>query len=156
VLPQLKINEVLPRPLRRPDSAAEFIEIYNASDAAVDLEGMYLSDSRTNPTKWRIPAGNVVAPGGFAVFYATNLGKGNHTNFRLNNSGEFLGLFGRIEEGNLPVDRVAFRALLPGESWGRRKDGAKGFRVWKDPTPGARNLPKIPEEYLENKERREP
>lgn len=154
VLPPVRINEVLPRPLTSGSASAEkdvldFIELYNASETPVDISGMYLSDSRSHRTKWRIPAGNVIPPKGFVVFFASNLNRGNHTNFRLNNSGEFLGLFSRIHEGSLAVDRITFRALLPGQSWGREKDGAKGLRVWRDPTPGAPNLPKIPAEYLE-------
>ena len=146
--PEVFINEVLPRPGLAEGSPTEFIEIYNAGAQAVDLGGFYLSDARRQPTKWRIPTSTVVAPQDFVVFYATNQNAGRHTNFRLNNSGEFLGLFGRIEEGSLLIDRVSFRALLPGQSWGRATDGAKGFRMWRDPTPGARNMPKIPEEFL--------
>jgi hypothetical protein len=150
-LPKIHINEVLPRPRLSADSPLEFIELYNAGTEPVELGGMYLSDSRRQPTKWRIPDGRVLAPEEFTVFYATNQNTESHTNFRLNNSGEFLGLFGRIEEGNRLIDRLSFRALLPGRSWGRATDGAKGFRMWKDPTPGARNMPKIPQEFLQKK-----
>jgi hypothetical protein len=69
----------------------------------------------------------------------------------LSNSGEFLGIFGRMEEGNLMVDSTAFRGVRSGESWGASPDGSKNFRAWKDPTPGARNIPKIPEELLKKK-----
>ena len=154
VLPRLKINEVLPRPAEAPGSPGEFVEIFNPSDQAIDLEGYFLTDTRRNPTKWRIPRGNEIRPGGFAVFYADGLGRGNHTSFKLSNSGEFIGLFGRMEEGNLPIDGIAYRGMRTGESWGASPDGSKSYRAWKDPTPGARNIPKIPKEVLE-KSRRE-
>lgn len=156
ILPEpcgLKINEVLPRPQRGTAGPGEFIEVYNPSDQPVDLQGFFLSDSQRNPTRWRIPVGTLVQPKGFAVFYADGRNRGEHAGFRLSNSGEFLGLFGRIEEGNLLVDGVAFRGLRTGESWGASPDGSKNFRAWKDPTPGARNLPKVPREYLEKKKR---
>ncbi len=152
VLPPLKINEVLPRPdRRRTESQREFIEIYNPTDEAIDLEGMYLSDRRTLTTKWRIPVGNIVPPKGYLVFYTRGQGPGRSVDFSLRNSGEFLGLFGRLEDGNLPADTIAFRGVRAGQSWGRTEDGTKSFRAWKDPTPGARNMPKIPKEFLRKK-----
>lgn len=150
VLPEIRINEVLPRPQRDGSGAGEFVELYNPSEVPVNLGGYFLTDTRRNPAKWRIPADSVVPPGGFLVFYADGLNRGNHTSFKLSNSGEYLGLYGRMEEGNLLVDGIAFRGTRTGESWGALPDGSKNFRVWKDPTPGARNRPKIPEEVLES------
>jgi hypothetical protein len=179
VHPRVRINEVLPRPGQeegvpgqdggipgqdggipgqdggipgqKPSPLGEFIEIHNAEETPVDLEGYFLTDSNRNPAKWRLPAGSIVGPKGFIVFYADGLAGGNHTNFKLSNSGEYLGLFGRMEEGNLPVDTLAFRGMRTGESWGASPDGSKNFRAWKDPTPGKRNLPKIPAEFLKKK-----
>jgi hypothetical protein len=147
-LPPVKFNEVLPRPSRDPDSPGEFVELYNPSSRTVDLGGYFLTDSPRNPTKWRIPEGTTIGPKGFLVFLADGLNRGLHTSFKLSNVGEYLGLYGPMEEGNLLVDRAAFRSMRTGQSWGASPDGSKNFRVWKDPTPGARNLPKIPEEYL--------
>ena len=148
ILPELQINEVVPRPLR-VEGKDEFIEIHNPSELVVDIGGYFLTDQRGNPTKWRIPDGTTIAPKGFAVFYSSGASRRPRTNFRLSNSGEFVGLFGRLEEGNLLVDGIAFRGMKPGESWGRAADVSRSFRVWKDPTPGARNVPKIPKEFLE-------
>ena len=146
VPPSLQINEVLPRPARGSDQR-EYIEIHNAGDRPVSLQGYYLSDNRRVSTKWRVAHDVVIPPDGYYVFYADGLDSGDHVSFRLSNSGEFIGLYGPASEGNLRIDSLAFRGLPPGVSWGRRQDGTKGFRVWKDPTPGRRNLPKIPDEF---------
>jgi hypothetical protein len=146
--PEIYINEVCPRPGSSP-GVGEFVELYNAGDGPVSLRGMHLSDDRRNPAKWRITEDVVMNPGGYAVFYADGLDRGLHANFKLSNSGEFLGLYGRLEEGSLLIDGIAFRGVPSGQSWGRKQDDTRGFQVWKDPTPGKRNLPKIPEEYLE-------
>jgi hypothetical protein len=148
VIAGVKINEVLPRPAREAGGSGEFIEIYNPSGSAVSLEGCFLSDTRRNTTRWRIPEGNTIPPRGFLVFYADGLNRENHTSFRLSNSGEFLGLYGRMEEGNLLLDSMAYRGMRMGESWGALPDGSRNFRVWKAPTPGAKNLPRIPEDRL--------
>ncbi|MGQ9591271.1 MAG: lamin tail domain-containing protein, partial [Planctomycetota bacterium] len=154
VLPEAKINEVLPRPLPNRSGPPEFIEIYNPSDSPIDLGGCFLTDTRRNPIRWRIPAGTTVGPKGFAVFYADGRDRGDHTSFRLSNTGEYVGLYGRTEEGNLLIDSLVYRGLRAGESWGALPDGTRNFRAWKDPTPGARNIPKIPEGYLEAKTRK--
>ena len=99
--------------------------------------------------RWRIPDGIVIPPQGYSVFWADGRDEGRHTNFSLSNSGEFLGLYGRLEEGNLRVDTVAFRGVSTGQSWGRTQDGTMSFRSWRDPTPGARNVPQVPPEVLE-------
>jgi len=45
------------------------IELHNISPGYVDLSGWYLSDTPSDPKRYRIPDGTVVAPGGFVVFY---------------------------------------------------------------------------------------
>jgi hypothetical protein len=149
VLPGLKLNEVLPRPVRTsegpegPEGPGEFVEIYNAGEHAVDLGGRFLSDSSRNPSKWRIPAGYRISPKGFAVLYVDGAGRGNHASFKLSNSGEFLGLYTRMEEGNLLIDSLRYRAMRVGEAWGATPDGSGNFRVRKHPTPGAPNVPPV-------------
>ena len=62
---QVVINEVL------SNSTAPFedaIELFNPTANAVDLSGWWLSDDKTNPRKFAIPAGTVIAPGGYVVF----------------------------------------------------------------------------------------
>lgn len=145
VLSPLRLNEVLPRPARTPDAPGEFVEIYNPGEHPVNLGGCFLSDSRRNPRKWRIPGGQKIPPKGFAVFYVDGADRGNHASFKLSNSGEFLGLYTRAEEGSLLIDSLRYRALRVGESWGASPDGSGNFRVRKHPTPGARNLPPVPE-----------
>ncbi len=147
VIPPLFINEVLPRP-RREGQFQEFVEIYNASDQEISIDGMFLTDDRRNTTKFRIQAPAPLPPKSFFLIYSDGLGDGIHANFKLGNAGEYLGLFSRYEEGNIVVDQLVFPAIPVDQSYGRTADGRKGFKVWKDPTPGGRNIPKIPEEFL--------
>ena len=82
-----------------PDENGDFedwIEIYNAGTNDVNLNGWYLSDAAGNLTKWRFPATNLNV-NGFMVIFASNKdrrvpGRPLHTNFRLDNGGEFLAL----------------------------------------------------------------
>src|SRR5262245_2379029 len=72
----------------------DWIEIYNPGDAAIDLAGHYLTDNSINLTRWQFPSATLDA-GEFLVVFASGDGvpdpAGNlHTNFSLNNAGEYL------------------------------------------------------------------
>ena len=147
VRPSVFINEILPRPLRGGENQ-EFLELYNAGDEAVSVDGMFLSDDRRSPTKFRISAPDPIPPLGFLVLFTDGRGEGLHANFRLGNGGEYLALHHRVQEGNVIIDQLAFPPVPLEQSYGRERDGGRGFKVWKYPTPGARNLPRIPPEHL--------
>jgi hypothetical protein len=74
----------------------DWIELHNDSGVAVNLSGWHLTDAATNLTKWTLPAVTLPASGYLVVFAsgknrATNGGE-LHTNFQLDNAGEFLAL----------------------------------------------------------------
>jgi hypothetical protein len=145
--PPLFINEILPRP-SRGGREKEFIELYNGGDEPVSADGMFLSDDRRNSTKFRITAPEPIPPKGFLVLFTDGRGEGLHANFRLGNGGEYLALHHRVEEGNVILDQLAFPSVPIDQAYGRERDGVKGFRVWKYPTPGARNIPRVPPDLL--------
>lgn len=116
-VPGVVINEVL---TNTDLPALDAIELFNPTLQPVDLGGWYLSDSATNYRKFRIPAGTVVAPGGYLVFEENALG------FALDGEGDDVWLM-QAEPGSNRltrfVDRVEFGAAPTGESWGRWPDG---------------------------------
>ncbi|MDF7799319.1 lamin tail domain-containing protein [Pontiellaceae bacterium B1224] len=71
---------------------SDWIELYNASDAAVDLTGWYLTDDETDRTQWQFPAVQIDAKGFLIVFASDKdravAGSELHTNFKLSASGE--------------------------------------------------------------------
>ncbi|MEC7864096.1 MAG: lamin tail domain-containing protein, partial [Bacteroidota bacterium] len=42
----------------------DWIELYNPTSAAIDINGWYLTDKPLNPTKWMIPSSFVVPANG--------------------------------------------------------------------------------------------
>src|SRR5262245_2127967 len=75
---------------------SDWIELYNSGTEAVNLGGWYLTDNRNNLTKWRFPL-TPLAPGKFLIVFASDknravAGRELHTNFRLTDEGEYLGL----------------------------------------------------------------
>ena len=80
-------------------NTSDWIEIYNAGDAAIDLEGWHLTDNAANLDKWTFPDLPVseLDPGEYLVVFASSIGTpdlaGNlHTNFSLSAAGEYVGL----------------------------------------------------------------
>jgi hypothetical protein len=81
------------------DEPSDWIEIYNATDANVSLDGWYLTDNNDNRDKWQFPDGLEIGSGGFLVVFASqktyenyplnypylDVGGYYHTNFNLDN-----------------------------------------------------------------------
>lgn len=128
----------------------DWIELFNTVDQAVDLSGMYLSDTASNPRKWAFPAGTILAPGAYLVVWADEDGgdePGLHASFKLSAAGEQVLLVDVDERGNQVLDRVDFGAQEEDQAYGRMPDGSGGFEVLGTPTPGAANL--VPTAVLE-------
>ncbi len=83
--------------LRDEDGAtSDWIEIQNPDATTADLTGWALTDDAGSKLKWRFPSVSI-APGGSLVVFASGknravAGQQLHTNFSLNNSGEYLAL----------------------------------------------------------------
>ncbi|MGA2092466.1 MAG: CotH kinase family protein, partial [Sedimentisphaerales bacterium] len=145
-IPELKVNEVLSvnTALNKDEVGkyAPWIEIYNDTDNAVDLGGMFLTDDYNNPTKWAIPASTVLNSGQWMIFWAdgnTNDGP-LHTNFALNSAGGFVGLY--TADGQNVVDYMNYGALAANISYGKYPDGVASYRIFGTPTPAAQNYVK--------------
>ena len=75
---------------------SDWIELYNAGAAPVDLAGWRLTDTTKDLAKWQFPS-RILAPRSFLLVYAsgesqTNAGVPLHASFRLDNDREYLAL----------------------------------------------------------------
>jgi len=123
----------------------DWFEIYNPGGNGVDLTGYRLKDNLTNTANFIIPPGKVIPPGAFLMVWAdSNAGQNStnrselHTNFKLNQDGEAIGLF--APDGTL-IDAVVFGPQTDDVSQGRWPDGsAKSSYFFDRPTPGVSNV----------------
>ncbi|SVA57669.1 uncharacterized protein METZ01_LOCUS110523, partial [marine metagenome] len=74
----------------------DWIELYNAGDATVDLAGWALTDDSEALVKWMFPAVKIEA-GGYLLVFASGKNRAKpdgelHANFKLGAGGEYLGL----------------------------------------------------------------
>lgn len=95
----------------------DWIELYNSGDAAVCLDGWWLTDKASNATEWQIPAVTISAKGTL-FFWASGKNRTKpsaplHTNFSLSKNGEYLGLYKPDPTNGLPVLIDAFSPSFP-------------------------------------------
>ena len=122
----------------------DWVELYNAGTATVDLSGYTITDALTNTTKFTIPNGKQIPPGGYLLVWADEetgqnaAGADVHANFKLAGGGEQIGLF--APDGTA-VDSLSFGVQTDNVSEGRAADGAAPpFVTFTTPTPGAANF----------------
>jgi len=142
--PGIVINEVLAHTdLPQKDS----IELHNPTGNTVNISGWYLSDSGSNPLKFQIPGGTVLAPGAYIVFdeedFNPTPSNPGPADFALNSSeGDDVYLV-IPTAGNTGVmtfvDHISFGATFNGNSLGRFPDGSGRPTLLQSLTLGAEN-----------------
>ncbi len=106
---------------------ADWIELYNTTDTAFDLSYLYLTDDINTPLKSGLASGAIIAPHGFYTVFADDENvawRYQHTNFNINNSGEFLMLSNSM---GLVFDSLSFGQQTADVSFGRCTDGTGSF-----------------------------
>ena len=128
----LVINEVVSSnstSLSHPElGSPDWIELYNGTNATIDLSGFGLSDNVKEPHKWTFPEGTTIPAGGYLLIYACSYtGEDDSllcTDFGLSKNGESLLLtdayYAILQQVDLP-------ALLPDVSYARDASGQYGY-----------------------------
>lgn len=126
-----------------PDSEGDWIELYNAGTGDVLLTNWSLTDDEDQPRKWNFPPGTTIPAGGYVIVMATgyDVGPANgttylHANFKLDTSGEYLGL---VDASGAIVSELApdFPKQSYFHSYARNASGQFEYRDIA--TPGAPN-----------------
>lgn len=123
------------------DEAGEYedwLEIVNTGTEAVNLGGLYLTDTLTNPAKWSLPS-EMLSPGSTVVFICDeDQEQGDrHTNFKLSKDGESIGLFSY--DGTTVLDSIMYPEQSTNVSYGRCPDGGANWQFMTGGTPGTSN-----------------
>ncbi len=121
----------------------DWVELFNAGPASVDIGGMYVTDDLSQPTLWKIPttdpAKTTIPPGGFLLlWFDREMSQGVlHVDAKLGADGEDVGLF--AADGVTKIDALTFGPQSADVSYGRITDGGSSFQFFTTPTPGASN-----------------
>ena len=127
----------------------DWIELYNKSQAVIDLSGYYLSDDPRKLKKWRFPDGTSIGANSYLVVWADRSSSYTditaqpprlHANFELSRRGEEILLVDTDENGNAIIDRIAYGRQREDRSVGRSPNGFGEFGTARAPTPGRANV----------------
>jgi hypothetical protein len=99
---------------------ADWVELYNPDPAPAPLAGWFLTNSATNPNKWKIPA-VTLPPGGYIVIFCSGKNYADvtqplATNFSLTDTGGYVAL---VEaDGKTVASSINFPTQTPDISYG--------------------------------------
>lgn len=117
----------------------DWIELYNNSNANLDLSGLYLSDSYSNPQKFVFPNNTIIPAKGFLTVWADEDGSATgatiHCNFKLSASGETL----ILSKSSTVLDSLYFGPQTTDISYGRCPDGTGSFGTLSSPSYNSSN-----------------
>ena len=141
----LVINELMAANVGEVMSPAtnfdSWIEIYNPSDEAVDLGGLYLSNDATNLKRWKIPTsvGSVPAKGFKVVWMGSNEILDTQATFKLDCDGGTI----ILSDGSEELCSADYPEAKSRTSWARKTDGNDDWGWTSTATPGATNATAI-------------
>ena len=120
----------------------DWVELYNPSGTAINLNGYYISDKASNPTKFQVPGAISIPAGGYLMVYGSKRGviaggQEIHTTFKWTQT-----KYEKIilsDAGGTMIDSVT---IIPNQhlhSRGRTTDGAATWSVFTNSTPNGSN-----------------
>ena len=121
----------------------DWIELYNTTDADIDVEGMYLSDNVKKPNKYQIEktdgVSTVIPAHGFLIVWCDNLDPLSqlHATFKLAAEGGDVLLTAADESWS---DRISYTAMNSDETVGRYPDGSSDVFTMNVPTIDKPNI----------------
>jgi hypothetical protein len=121
----------------------DWVEIYNKSSQAIDLGGYFLSDKYSDTKKWEIPAGTIVQPNDYIIFWCDeDISQGPlHADFKIDTDGGGVYLFSPTTSLNFLVSSLRYPPLNEDQSWARVPSGGQNSIALNSPTPYAFNEP---------------
>ena len=141
-LPELFVNELMASNVEsHADELGEFddwVELYNAGDEAVDLDGYFVSDDPTDPFKRRLLAGLKILPDDVLVLWADRDPEQGvaHLPFKLTAAGES---FLISTPNGVEIDSVTYADAPADQVFARFPDGSGEPILCATPTPGEQN-----------------
>ena len=122
----------------------DWVELYNTTDEPIDVEGMYLSDNLTKPTKYQISKSetqtNTIIPAhGYLIIWCDKLDPLSqlHATFKLDADGGDVLLTAADKSWS---DRLTYTMMSGDETVGRYPDGSKQVFTMNIPTIAKSNV----------------
>ena len=130
-LGQVMINEFLASnktgEMNEKGKYEDWIELYNATNAPLNMDGLHLSDTYSNAAKYTFPSNTIIPAHGYLLLWADENATTTsylHCNFKLSASGEQLIL---TDATGKVLDSLSFGAQGDDISYARCPDGTGPF-----------------------------
>ncbi len=120
----------------------DWVELYNTSGAAININGYYFSDNVLNPTKWQVTSNVNVPANGYKIIYFSDKDTilplaQTHTGFKLKQChGEQIVV---ADATGTIIDSVTLVRTQKNHSRGRTTNGANTWSLFTTPTFNAAN-----------------
>jgi len=139
--PDLVINEFMASNqtgLQDPDFGehSDWLELYNSSEADIDISGYFLTDNLDDRGKWQFPDPTVIPAQSYLLVWTDSEDTELHTNFKISRSGEELGL---SDLDTVTIDSIRFGSQVEDVSFGRTPNIDSGWAYFSPPSPGVEN-----------------
>lgn len=116
-----------------------WVELYNSTDKAVTLEGLYISDDAKNLKKHRMDSRFGIVPAkGYKVLWFDHHSRFAPTNINFNLDCDGSDLYISNEAGQV-ITELTYPMAISRCSYARATDGSDIWRYTDEPTPGATN-----------------
>jgi len=121
---------------------SDWLEIYNRSDHPLNLAGWALTNNLADPEKWAFPNRTLNSHDYLVIFASGKNRRAEtgklHTNFKLNQNGEFIALYNLLEGRFMDIMPTQQTRQFENVSFGRQ-EGAEIYGYLPAPSPGAPN-----------------
>ena len=145
-LPDLHISETKTSAGVGEEASADWIELANTGDTAINLEGYGLSDDKDEPFLFKFPS-TEIEPGQYLLIYCGDMAEGDlsTTAFGLASRTDTIYL---SQPDGVVIDHIQTGVQYPGITSGRETGSGSSKRVFfREPTPGAANSANIYQGY---------
>ncbi|MBT5699277.1 MAG: hypothetical protein HOJ12_04710, partial [Flavobacteriales bacterium] len=122
----------------------DWVEIYNNTPTPIDINGYFITDKVSNPTKWQVPSSFIIPANDVGIIFCSgrdeiSVGGVAHTNFKITQTkgNEVLMI---SDASQVLLDSISVRSNLKSHSMGRETNGSSTWSVFDNATPATANL----------------
>ena len=126
-------------------STEDWVELYNAGNATVDISGYYLSDDLKKPTKWQFPVGATIESKSFLRIWCSgrpdfaNSSGDYHASFKFTQTKKTNETVVFSSPTQKVLDQIKVTETANAQSWARIPDGGATWRINTTPSPESSN-----------------